>query len=166
MSHHIHQAFKLNFLTYDPNFEMQTSINKVTCMLCNITCFIADYSLLGCHTTLLVEYLLTFLRIIVPSKCWIYTPNNTVSHPRRLESSATPMRDPPVSHRCRLFITVVGLWHNGWWQRCPVVRGTEATHCYSKSLNSTSKYSASGWSNISIGRAQRGKGTSSSGSCI
>ena len=68
--------------------------------------------------------------------------------------------------RCWIFITVVGLWHNGWREGCPVVRRTEATHCNSKSPNSTSKYSASGWGNISIGPAQWGESTGSSGSCI
>jgi len=76
---------------------MQTSTDTVTCVLCNATCFIEDFSLLGCDAALLVEHFLMFLRITVPYKCWIYTPN-TVSHPRRLKSSATTMGDPPVSH--------------------------------------------------------------------
>jgi len=43
---------------------MQTSTNTVTCILCNITCFIEDVTLLGCDAALLVEYILTFIRII------------------------------------------------------------------------------------------------------
>jgi len=69
---------------------MQTSTNRVTCMLCNVTCCIEDFSLLGCDATLLLEHFLMFLRITVPYKCWIYT-SNTVSHSRRLESPVTPM---------------------------------------------------------------------------
>jgi len=67
---------------------MQNSTYTVTCMLCNITCFIEDFSLLRCDAAMLVEYIPTFLRIIVPSKCWLYI-SNTVSHPRTRESSAT-----------------------------------------------------------------------------
>jgi hypothetical protein len=58
-------------------------------MLSNTTCFIEDSSLLGCDAALLVEYFPTFLRIIVPSKCWNYAPENIASNPRRLKSSAT-----------------------------------------------------------------------------
>jgi hypothetical protein len=60
---------------------MQPRTNTLTHMLCNITCFTEDSSLLG-YDALLVEYFPMFLWIIVPSKCWNYAPENIASNPR------------------------------------------------------------------------------------
>jgi hypothetical protein len=108
-----------------------------------------------CDAALLVQYFLMFLRIIMPSKCWNHGPENIASNPRQLISSATPMWEHLSSHR-HCIVILVGLWYNGWWEGCPIVRRTEATHCDSQGPSSTSTYSASGWGNISIGPAQWG----------